>query len=202
MKRIAKTLWLVIALIAFFSFSSAQAPEISPDQKLQVVKLGYITGGTNNIRLPNLAIESQIAKRNSFQVEFGYWRIGMPRNGSRVFTDQYLHFGAEFRGYLFLRQAKELCGFYLAPYLAYDRKDSRFVEWKSTAYRRYGTSGGLGIGFQQAFGGHFRAEGGIKIGYSLGTFTDRLDENGLLVNQNLNRNHFVGNALLTIGYAF
>ena len=147
-----------------------------------------------------LGAESRIGERLSFQPEFAYGRHLFSKSPHYA-TNAY-HFAVEGRGYLLLRQAQYFCGLYTGLFVSHDRVHWNLEGFDHNATRRYSTSGGLLLGYQQAFLKDFRVDGGVKLGYRKGLWQEQYDPAGNQKSRELYRSQVAGYIYLQVGYAF
>jgi hypothetical protein len=146
------------------------------------------------------AVESRIGERLTFQPEFAI--------GHRTHFREYptirgnLQMGVQGRGYLLLRQGRYFCGLYTGLYVLHHRFRWPHDHPTVAFTRQYFTSGGLLLGFQQAFWTRMRVDGGMKLGYSGGTYNRTYNRAGGLVSESQYDGGFVGYLFIQVGYAF
>jgi hypothetical protein len=147
-----------------------------------------------------VAAESRMGERLSFQPEFGF--ATQFRNLGGYSSIHSYHLGIEGRGYLLLRQDQYFCGLYSGIFVAHSRVHGNAPGYASNVFRRYGTSGGILLGYQQAFRDHFRVDGGLKLGYRKGLWTEQRNAAGGIIDKELHGHNVAGYLYLQVGYAF
>lgn len=146
------------------------------------------------------SVESRLGERLTFQPEvaFGhrthFREVSANRNNFQV--------GVQGRGYLLLRQGKCFSGLYIGPYVMHHRFRWPLDHPTVAVTRQHFTSGGLVLGFQQAFLTRMRVDAGIKIGYSDGLSQKTYNHAGGLISEFKNDGGFVRYFSIQVGYAF
>lgn len=145
-----------------------------------------------------LSVESRIGERLTFQPQVGFghraWKGGLSLD--------HFHFGLDGRAYLFLRQRRYFCGFYLGPYLTHERLFWRAEGYSAPYSTRHYTSGGLLLGYQQALLGRLRVDGGLKFGCATNVTDRYFNIDGGLEREQSRGFNFIGYLFLQVGYAF
>lgn len=190
MKRYKALIFLVFVMLLATQWASGQVIDL---------KLGAQRSDMN-ARSLLVGAESRIGERLTFQPQFGFGTN--LRNLVGYSSINAYHFGLDGRVYLFLRQQQYFCGLYAGVFVSHDRIHWNIEGYAKNQYRRYSTSGGLLIGYQQAFLEHFRVDGGVKLGYRTGIWEERYNAAGGLVNKELHGFNFAGYLYLQLGYAF
>jgi hypothetical protein len=141
MKRLA-----LIAILVCSALTYARSQDTT--MNANSFKLGFVVHTEAGYHL-NIGYERKIHPRISFQLNFGFFPLYIPQ--SDTFSHLNYHLSIEGR-YFFKKAEKEIQnGFYLGPFLAYDRDIGYYKGTLQKAFRQYWQTAGITFGYQRVF---------------------------------------------------
>lgn len=208
-QQLKATIGLSTALLIIILFSgraiaqgSVAAGEDIPREQVVNVKAGVLYSSFGGLsRIGILAVENRISSRFTLQPEIGLGFLRWQYSPGRLVTHHY-HAGLDLRAYLLLRQGKPFSGLYLAAFMLHDRMVMDLDGYEKRYHISHMTSGGLGVGFQQPIGKHFRVDGNLRLGATPGLYYIDYDPQGEVDLRGNSGNRLVLFGGLQVGYTF
>lgn len=131
--------------------------------------------------LPTIALERTLMRYGSFQMGGGADMFSYPRNPTYIKLNVQVF--AELRYYFLLQRGRPTSGIYIGLYADVNRLHWHYRQPRGIAVRRTFENGGPTIGYQHAWGKHFRFNEGVSAVIQSTIRENHYDPSGAILNE-------------------